>query len=146
MVAGSKKAFLLAAGAAMQKYREHLVDQQEIVGALADIVIEIFAMESALLRTQKAAAARALKDNEPAGPESVVMQTAATRVLLQDGLARIETFARTVLAASLEGDMLRAQISVLRRFAKREPADTVVLRRIVADAVISAGHYPYEGR
>ena len=103
-------------------------------------------MESALLRTQKAAAARAVKDNEPAGPETVVMQTAATRVLLQDGVARIETFARTVLAASLEGDMLRAQISVLRRFAKREPADTVVLRRIVADAVISAGRYPYEGR
>ncbi len=91
MVAGSKKAFLLAAGAAMQKYREHLVDQQEIVGALADIVIEIFAMESALLRTQKAAAARPLEDGEPAGPESVVAQTAATRVLLQDGIGRIET-------------------------------------------------------
>src|SRR5271169_1980472 len=55
IVAGSKKAFLLAAGAAMQKYREKLADQQEIVAALADIVIEIYVMESALLRAEKAA-------------------------------------------------------------------------------------------
>ncbi len=58
IVAGAKKAFLLAAGAAMQKYRERLADQQEIVGALADIVIEIYAMESALLRAEKAIASR----------------------------------------------------------------------------------------
>jgi hypothetical protein len=146
IIAGAKKVFLLAAGAAMQKYRDRLADQQEIVAALADVVIEIFAIESALLRTQKAAASRPANPGEQAGPESVVAQTAATRVLLQDGIGRIETSARAVLAATVEGDMLRAQLSVLRRFAKREAADTVALRRVVADAVIASGRYPYEGR
>ena len=56
IVAGAKKVFLLAAGGAMQKYRERLADQQEIIGALADIVLEIYAMESALLRAEKAIA------------------------------------------------------------------------------------------
>ena len=69
----SKKAFLLAAGAAMQKYREQLADQQEIVGALADIVIEIYAMESALLRAQKSAIVCAAQAQPPA------MRAAASR-------------------------------------------------------------------
>jgi butyryl-CoA dehydrogenase len=65
---------------------------------------------------------------------------------LHDGAARIEASARTALAASLEGDMLRTQLAVLRRFTKREPADTVALRRIVAIAVEAANRYPFEGR
>ena len=68
---------------------------------------------------------------------------AAARVLLHDGAARIESCARTVLAAVTEGDLLRTQLAVLRRFAKREPADTIALRRTVADAVESANRYPF---
>jgi alkylation response protein AidB-like acyl-CoA dehydrogenase len=138
ILAGAKKAFLLAAGAPMQKYREKLADQQEIVAELADIVIEIYAMESALLRAQKTESAR--------GPAAAAPMRAAACVLLEDGAARIETHARAALAASLEGDMLRTQLAVLRRFLKREPVDVIALRRAVADAVETAGRYPFDRR
>ncbi len=137
IVAGAKKVFLLAAGAAMQKYRERLADQQEIIGALADIVLELYAMESGLLRAEKAIASRG---------DSTGAIAAAARVLLHDGAARVEASARIALAASVEGDMLRTQMAVLRRMIKREPADTIGLRRIVADAVVNAGRYPFDGR
>jgi alkylation response protein AidB-like acyl-CoA dehydrogenase len=138
IVQGAKKVFLLAAGAALQKYRDRLTEQQEVIGALADIVLEIYPMESALVRAQKSVAAR--------GKDSSNAIAAAARVLLQDGAARVEANARTVLAASVEGDMLRTQLAVLRRMIKRESADTIGLRRMVADAVINANGYPFEGR
>jgi len=139
ILAGAKKAFLLAAGAALQKYRDRLADQQEIVAALADIVIDIYAMESALLRAGKAVAAGL-------GVEASAALNAAARTLIHDGAARVEASARTALAASVEGDMLRTQLAVLRRFLKREFPDTIALRRSVADAVLSANRYPFEGR
>jgi alkylation response protein AidB-like acyl-CoA dehydrogenase len=135
IVAGAKKAFLLAAGAAMQKYRDKLADQQEIVGALADIVLEIFVMQSALIRAQKIAASR--------GEAAATAVSAAARVLLQTGAEKIENNARAALAAAVEGDMLRTQLAVLRRFLKREPADIIALRRLVADAVQAADRYPF---
>jgi alkylation response protein AidB-like acyl-CoA dehydrogenase len=135
IVAGAKKAFLLAAGGAMQKYRDRLADQQEIVAALADIVIAIFVMQSALVRAQKTAASR--------GEAAVAAISAAARILLQDGAEKIESSARAALAASVEGDMLRTQLAVLRRFLKRDPVDTIALRRVVADAVQVADRYPF---
>jgi alkylation response protein AidB-like acyl-CoA dehydrogenase len=138
IIQGAKKEFLMAAGAALQKYRDRLADQQEVIGALADIVLEIYPMESALLRAQKSVAAR--------GKDSSGAIVAAAQVLLQDGAARVEANARTALAASVEGDMLRTQLAVLRRMIKREPADTIGLRRTVADAVLNANGYPFEGR
>ena len=138
IIQGAKKVFLMAAGAALQKYRDRLADQQEVIGALADIVLDIYPMESALLRAQKSFAAR--------GKDSSGAIVAAAQVLLQDGAARVEANARTALAASAEGDMLRTQLAVLRRMIKREPADTIGLRRTVADAVLNANGYPFEGR
>ena len=135
IVAGAKKAFLLAAGAAIQKYRDKLAEQQEIVGALADIVLEIFVMQSALIRAQKVAASR--------GAAAAAGVSAAARVLLHNGADKIETGARAALAAAVEGDMLRTQLAVLRRFLKREPVDVITLRRQVADAVQSADRYPF---
>ncbi len=137
LVQGAKKVFLLAAGAALQKYRDRLADQQEIIGALADIVLEIYPMESALVRARKAA---------DRGQDSSGVLAAAARVLLQDCAARIEASARTALAASVEGDMLRTQLAVLRRMTKREPEDTIALRRTVADAALNANGYPFGGR
>jgi alkylation response protein AidB-like acyl-CoA dehydrogenase len=138
IIQGAKKVFLMAAGAALQKYRDRLADQQEVIGALADIVLDIYPMESALLRAQKSFAA--------CGKDSSGAIVAAAQVLLQDGAARVEANARTALAASVEGDMLRTQLAVLRRMIKREPADTIGLRRAVADAVLNANGYPFEGR
>jgi hypothetical protein len=138
IIQGAKKVFLMAAGAALQKYRDRLADQQEVIGALADIVLDIYPMESALLRAQKSVSSR--------GKDSSGAMVAAAQVLLQDGAARVEANARTALAASVEGDMLRTQLAVLRRIIKREPADTIGLRRTVADAVLNANGYPFEGR
>ena len=136
-VANAKKIFLLASGAAVQRFREKLADEQEIVGALANIVMEVYGMESSLLRAQKASAAR--------GNSASVMLDAA-RAFNYGAAGRVEQEARTALAATVDGDMLRTQLSVLRRFAKREPVDVIGLRRRVAAAVLAGDRYPFEGR
>ena len=137
-VANAKKTFLLAAGAAVQKHREQLADQQELVGALANIVMEVYGMESSLRRAQKGVAAR--------GEASAAAMVDAARVFLYDAADRVEKEARTALSAVGEGDMLRTQLAVLKRFSKREPVDTVALRRRVAAAVQAGDRYPFEGR
>ncbi|MGD0839586.1 MAG: acyl-CoA dehydrogenase family protein [Candidatus Acidiferrales bacterium] len=138
LVEGMKKTFLLAAGAAMQKHREQLADQQEIVGALANIVMDCFAAESCVRRAQKAEAAR--------GRDSAATMADAARVCLHDAAESVDSAARTVLSAVTEGDTLRTQLAVLRRFLKREPMDSIALRRRIADAVKAADRYPFEGR
>ena len=138
ILAGVKKAFLLVAGAALEKYRDRLADQQEIVAALSDIVMECYAIESSLRRVQKAEAAR--------GPQSSSAMADAARVFLHDAADRVETGARRALAAVLEGDMLRTQLAVLRRFLKREPADTIAMRQRISAAVQAGDRYPFEGR
>jgi len=138
LVESMKKAFLLAAGAAMQKHREQLADQQEIVGALANIVMDCFAAESCVRRAQKAESAR--------GAQSAATMADAARVCLHDAAQNVETAARTVLSAVAEGDTLRTQLAVLRRFLKREPVDSIALRRRIADAVEAGDRYPFEGR
>jgi alkylation response protein AidB-like acyl-CoA dehydrogenase len=136
-MAQAKKIFLLASGAGMQRFREQLADQQEIVAALANIVMEAYAMESCLRRAQKAAGR--------GGAAAAVMADAA-RAYIYDAGDRVEREARTALAAILEGDALRTQLAVLRRFAKREPVNTISLRRKVAAAVLAQDRYPFEGR
>ena len=138
LVTNGKKIFLLAAGAAVQKFREQLAEQQEIVASLANVVMEIYAMESCLRRAQKAAVRKA-------GETASVMVDAA-RAFIADAADRIEPEARTALAATTEGDNLRTQIAVLRRFAKRDAVDTIALRRRVAAAVLTGDRYPFEGR
>ncbi|HVB55378.1 MAG TPA: acyl-CoA dehydrogenase family protein [Candidatus Acidoferrales bacterium] len=136
-LAQAKKIFLLAAGTAVRKFREQLADQQEIVGALANIVMDVYAMESSLRRAQKSSVAR--------GEAARVMADAA-RAFLYDAMDRIEKEARTALVATEEGDTLVAQLAVLRRFAKHAPVNTVAIRRRVAEAVLSQNRYPFEGR
>jgi alkylation response protein AidB-like acyl-CoA dehydrogenase len=138
VVANAKKTFLLAAGVAVQKYREGLEQQQEVVGALANIVMEVYAMESSLRRTQKSVQAR--------GEQSAAVMIDAARAFIYDSADRLEKEARTALAASSEGDTLRTQMAVLKRFSKREPVDTIALRRRVAAAVLAGDKYPFEAR
>jgi alkylation response protein AidB-like acyl-CoA dehydrogenase len=138
ILAGVKKAFLLVAGAALEKYRDRLADQQEVVAALSDIVMECYAIESAMRRVQKAESAR--------GTDSVTLMADAARVFLHDATDRVEIGARRVLAAVLEGDMLKTQLAVLRRFLKREFVDTFAMRQRVSAAVQAGDRYPFEGR
>jgi alkylation response protein AidB-like acyl-CoA dehydrogenase len=134
MLAGAKKTALMCLGLATQKFAAELSDQQEVLGHFADIAMETYALESALLRTLKKAAV--------VGPEACALQSAAVRCFAQDALDRIEVSARRLLAAVDEGDALRTYVSALRRFTKRELANTVALRRQVADAAIEQGGYP----
>jgi len=138
VVASSKKMFLQAAGGAVQKFREKLADEQELIGALSNVVMEIYAMESCLLRAQKAAAAR--------GESATQTMIDAARVFINDAAERVEHEAKRAIAAIHEGDMLTTQMAVLKRFAKRAPVDTIALRRRVAAAVQSQDRYPLEGR
>jgi alkylation response protein AidB-like acyl-CoA dehydrogenase len=138
ILTGVKKAFLLAAGAALEKYREHLADHQEIVAALSNIVMECYAIESSLRRAQKAEARQ--------GTEASAVMADAAQVFLQDAADRVEIDARKVLASVLEGDMLRTQLAVLRRFLKREPVDSIAMRQRIATAIRTGDRYPFEGR
>ncbi|MGB2898212.1 MAG: acyl-CoA dehydrogenase family protein [Candidatus Acidiferrum sp.] len=138
VVANSKKMFLQAAGGAVQKFREKLADEQELIGALSNVVMEIYAMESCLLRAQKAAAAR--------GESATQTMIDAARVFINDAAERVEHEAKRAVAAVHEGDMLTTQMAVLKRFGKRAPVDTIALRRRVAAAVQSQDRYPLEGR
>jgi alkylation response protein AidB-like acyl-CoA dehydrogenase len=136
-LAQAKKIFLLAAGTAVEKFREKLADNQEIVAALSNIAMDVYAMESLLRRAQKASAARS--------SVATIMADAAG-AFIYDAMDRIEKEARTALAATADGDKLITQLAVLRRFAKHAPLDTIAIRRRVADAVLVQDRYPFEGR
>src|SRR5215472_12194023 len=114
LLASAKKLGLFAAGAATQKYMQALADQQEVMGAIADMIIEVFAMESAILRADKLAA--------KSGAEIPV---AMARIYAAVAMEKIELAARRVIATVAEGDMLRTQLAILRRLAKHDPADTI---------------------
>jgi alkylation response protein AidB-like acyl-CoA dehydrogenase len=137
-IANCKKIFLQAAGGAVQKFREKLADEQELIGALANIVMEVYAMESTLLRAQKAAASR--------GEAATSVMIDAARVFIADAAERLDHEAKRAIAAVVEGDMLTTQMAVLKRFGKRPAVDTIALRRRVAAAVQSQDRYPFEGR
>jgi alkylation response protein AidB-like acyl-CoA dehydrogenase len=138
VVANAKKIFLQAAGGAVQKFREKLAEEQELIGALANIVMEVYAMESCLLRAQKAAAAK--------GVAGASVMIDAARVFIANAAERVDHEARRALAAVHEGDMLTTQMAVLKRFGKRGAVDTIGLRRKVAAAVQSQDRYPFEGK
>jgi alkylation response protein AidB-like acyl-CoA dehydrogenase len=123
LVVQAKKIGLFAAGAASQKYMQSIQDQQEIMGAIADMVIEIYAMESGLLRAQKSAAPRAI---------------IKTQVYLSQGIEKIEASARKILTAIAEGDTLRTQLAILRRLAKYDPYNTIGLRQQITREMIDA--------
>ncbi len=133
MVRNAKKIALLAAGAAAQKYMQKLAKEQEIIAYIADMIIEIFAMESALLRAQKKVA----KDGE----EKAALHVAATRVYVNDTLPKIDVWAKQILAAISEGEELRTQLMGIKKLAKYTPADTVALRRQLAENAIPAARY-----
>jgi len=133
LVASAKKLGLFAAGAATQKYMQAIQDQQEIMGAIADMTIETYAMESAVLRAQKIV--------ERQGESAAALPIAMTRVYLSQAMEKIEAAAKKVIAAVADGDMLRTQLAILRRLAKHEPFNVIELRQQIAQKVIERGKY-----
>jgi hypothetical protein len=130
MLANAKKLTLFTAGAATQKYMMKIADEQEVMGALADMITEVFTMESALLRAEKMA-----------GKSATAMPVVLARLYAAKSMNAVESAARRVIAAVAEGDMLRTQMAILRRLAKHEPADTIALGREAARHMIKAGRY-----
>ena len=133
LVAQAKKLGLFIAGSATQKYMMAIQDQQEVMGAIADMTIEIYAMESAVLRAQKIV--------EQKGEASAALPIAMTQVYLTQALEKVEAAAKKVIADVAEGDMLRTQLAIVRRLSKHEPFNTIALRRQIAQKTIEAGKY-----
>jgi alkylation response protein AidB-like acyl-CoA dehydrogenase len=133
LVAQAKKLGLFVSGAATQKYMQAIQDQQEVMGAIADMTIEIYAMESAVLRTQKMV--------EQKGEASAALPLAMTQVYLTQALEKVEAAAKKVIADVAEGDMLRTQLAIVRRLSKHEPFNTIALRQQIAQRTIEAGKF-----
>jgi alkylation response protein AidB-like acyl-CoA dehydrogenase len=127
-----KKASLMVLGLAMQTYREKLADEQEVLLHLADMIIDTYAAESALLR------AEANREHRLAGAG---LQADAARVFVNDAAMRIESSAKQALAAMLDGDTLRTMVAALRRLFRQMPVNTAALRRRLADEAVARGSY-----
>ena len=132
-MANAKKLGLFAAGAATQKYMQAIQDQQEVMGAIADMVIETYAIETGVLRTQKLI--------ETNGEGASQLPIAMTQVYLSQAMEKIEAAARKVIAAVADGDLLRTQMAILRRLAKHEPFNTIAAGQKIAQKMIEAGKY-----
>ncbi len=133
-----KKLFLMAAGNAAQKFSEALTNEQEILVRLADIAMEIFAVESALLRTKKIIASQ--------GMEAARLPLIMTQVLVNDMVPKLETWAKEILAGTLEGDTLAKTLNGLSILTNIRPINTYALRREIADAVYEGKRYFLERR
>jgi butyryl-CoA dehydrogenase len=133
LLAASRKIGLFAAGVASQRFLAALQEQQEIMADLADIIAQVYALDSALLRARKLAGA---------GKPSADVAAAIVGLLADETINFAEQAARRVLAASAEGDELRTQLAILRRLARFTPADTVALTRAVAKKCIEVEKYP----
>ena len=127
-----KKVALIVLGTGMQTFGDRLNDQQEVLGYAADIMIDIYAAESAVLRARAALRAR---------HSTAALQATAARVFVNDAALRIEAAARNALAAMADGDSLRTLLAAVRRVLKVTPINTVALRRELAEAVTARGGY-----
>lgn len=131
-IGGFKKVALMILGTAMQTYGDKLTDQQEVLSLAADILIDIYAAESAAIRARQIHLAqhRAADQHE-----------AAARVYVDGAAARVEAAAKSALAAMADGDTLRTLLAALRRLLKVQPINAVALRRQLADAATAAPGY-----
>src|SRR5919106_1531303 len=129
----AKKVALMTLGTAAQKYMMKLADQQEILMGIADIIMDAYAMETAILRARKLAAS--------GGETAAARYLDMTRVFCNDAVERIETRAKSTLAGMSEGDELRTLLAALRRFTKLQPINTIAARQRIADDLIAANKY-----
>ncbi len=130
LVASAKKVALLCLGVAYQKYLDKIEQQQEVLAGITDISMNVFAMESAVLRTQK------LLDHGKGENASDMVS-----VFVREAMETVESAARTVLAACSEGDALRTNLAVLKRFTKFEPVNAIAVRQKIAGRLLAADRY-----
>jgi alkylation response protein AidB-like acyl-CoA dehydrogenase len=133
-VAAFKKAALMVFGIALQTYGQKLADQQEVLMHVADMLMDVYAADSAVLR------AAAISESKRAHAS---LHIDAARVFVSDAAMRIEGSGRQALAAMVEGDTLRTMLAALKRLFRVMPVNTAALRRNIADATVERGAYPF---
>ncbi|WP_409175668.1 acyl-CoA dehydrogenase family protein [Brevibacillus fortis] len=129
----TRKIILMVAGSALMKYQQAMSKEQELLAFAADMLIELYAMDSIVKRTEKAMAAN--------GIEAEQQKLEMTAVYVHEAFDRIEGWAKEAMAAMEEGDELRLRLSILKKLTRRTPINTVALKRSIADRVIDAGAY-----
>lgn len=130
-----KKVFLMIGGRAAQVLGARIDSEQEIMMNLADIMIEIYAAESAILRTEKLVETR--------GQEAVAIHQAAAQVYLFEAVEKIQTAGKEAIYSFLSGDEQKVLLMGLKRFTKLDPINVKELRRKIADSLIEKGKYPF---
>ncbi|MGG0938542.1 acyl-CoA dehydrogenase family protein [Brevibacillus centrosporus] len=129
----TRKIILMVAGSALMKYQQAISKEQELLAFAADMLIELYAMDSVVKRTEKAIAAGGLENEQ--------QKLDLTVGYVQEAFDRVEAWAKEALAAMEEGDDLRLRLSILKKLTRRTPVNTVHLKRAIADRVIEAGGY-----
>ncbi|MGM8215304.1 acyl-CoA dehydrogenase family protein [Bacillaceae bacterium W0354] len=133
LLKNAKKMGLLAAGVAAQKFGEKLEREQELLANIADMAAEVYNMESAILRTEKAF--------NKSGAEKNNLKLLYTQVYVQEAFNRIEAHAKETLIASDSGDSLRMMLSALRKLTRHDPINVIEKKREIAKAIIEAEKY-----
>jgi len=133
-IADAKKAGLMCAGAAAQKFMEKLEEEQEILMNLADMVIAIYEMESAILRAEKSSILKS---------EKADLELDLARIYLHDAMDKINKGGREAINAFADGDVQRMMLLGLKRFTKTQPYDIIGARKRVAAEIIKENKYPF---
>ncbi|MEE8300125.1 MAG: acyl-CoA dehydrogenase family protein [Desulfatiglandales bacterium] len=129
----AKKTIFFVFGMAYERHGKELREEQELIGIISDMIIEVYAIESVLLRSQK------MLDGKK--PEKATIPAKMTKVLFHDSLERIGSLATRALEAMEDGELLGRHIKMIRRLMVSPPINTVTLRRDIADEMIRYGRY-----
>jgi hypothetical protein len=133
LVRNAKKIALMVAGLAAQKFGPKLEKEQEILVNIADIVSNVYAMESVLLRTEKAIQKSGVAKNK--------QKVLYTEIFCQEAFNEIEAHAKETIVAVEQGDMLRMMLSALRKLTRHTPINVIAKKREAAAALIEAERY-----
>ena len=135
VIANLKKCILMVAGAAVQKLMKDLSQEEEIIMNIADMAIETFVAESALLRV--------IKMSQKTGEENSKMQTEMVKCYLNDAVDKVAKAGKEAINAFAEGDEQKMMLLDLKRFTKTEPFNSKNARRMIADKLIEEGKYVF---
>ena len=135
VVKNLKKVFLMVGGKAAMALQDKIEDEQEVMMNLADILIEIYAVESSMLRTEKLVSQR--------GEEACKDYIAMTQIYMAEAIDRVNAAAKEAIASFTKGDEQKVMLMGLKRFTKMDLVNTKELRRQVADTMIAKGKFPY---